>query len=58
MILIHMHFSVKMHVKIKELGPIGRGHVPQNFVCGSANDVCSDSMAITVKVMLETKNIT
>ena len=34
--LRHGHFSVKMHVKTKELGPVG-GRAPQNFVCRSAN---------------------
>ena len=26
--LRHGHFLVKMYAKMKELGPIGRGHVP------------------------------
>ena len=30
------HFSVKMYVKMKEIGPIG-GRAPENFVCRSAN---------------------
>ena len=28
---------VKMYVKMKELGPMGGGHVPENFVCRSTN---------------------
>ena len=30
-------FSVKMDAKTKELGPIGKGVVPENFVCRSAS---------------------
>ena len=31
------HFLVKMFVKTKELGPIGGGRAPDNFVSRSAN---------------------
>ena len=31
------HFLVKMYMKTKELGPVGGGHAPDNFVCRSAN---------------------
>ena len=31
-------FSVKMGVKMKELGPVG-GRAPENFVCRSASDL-------------------
>ena len=31
------HFLVKMFVKMKELGPVGRGRAPENFACRSAN---------------------
>ena len=34
--LCNGHFSVKMCVKTKELGPVG-GRAPENFVCRSAN---------------------
>ena len=30
-------FLVKIYVKMKELGPVGGGRAPQNFVCRSAN---------------------
>ena len=32
-------FSVNIHAKMKELGPIGRGRVPEIFVCRSATDL-------------------
>ena len=35
--LRYRHFSVKMCVKMKELGPVGGGRVPENFVCISTN---------------------
>ena len=31
------HFLVKMYVKTKELGRMGEGRAPENFVCRSAN---------------------
>ena len=37
-------FSVKMYVKMEELGRVG-GNVPENFVCRSANEYIHNLMA-------------